>query len=125
MFGLRRRTPRLARDEAPVSSELITIALGMPMSDAEHDEIVIALGPGYRVVDICEAPLDTTFVVVGPCSAGAIRRLTATFPRAQVLVVERQGAPIAGPVVSALRAGASAYIVAETDQKYLPAHHAA
>jgi hypothetical protein len=125
MFGLRRKTPRLTRDEAPVQPDVITIATGMPMSGDERHKIVTALGPGYRVVDIREAPLDTTLIVVGPCSAGAIRELTATFPHARVLVIERQGATTAGPVVRALRAGAVAYVVAEADQNHLPASHVA
>src|SRR5204863_9720900 len=101
------------------------IALGMPVQAEARNVIAVVLGAAYRVVDMFEAPLVTALLVVGPCSAGAIRVLTGTFPHAEVLVVEREASTTAGPVTSAMRAGAVAYIVAGAEQNYLPAPHAA
>jgi hypothetical protein len=120
MFGLRRKLPHRADEEG-----LITIAVGMPMPGEERATIGAALGPGYRVVDICEAPLDTALIVVGPCSAGAMRMLHRTFPHAGVLVLEREASTTWGPVISALRAGAIAYVVAGAEPNSLTAPHAA
>ena len=120
MFGLRTKLPHPV-DEAG----LITVAIGMPMAGDEHARIGAALGPGYRVVDIREAPVDTALVVVGPCSAGAMRMLNRTFPHASLLVMEREASSSGGPVIRALRAGAIAYIVSGAEQNYLAAPHAA
>jgi hypothetical protein len=124
MFAFRRKKPAQA-DAAGERSDVVTIAIGMPMPPAERQAIVAALGPGYEVVDICAAPLDTALVVVGPCSAGAIQAVTDTFPQAGVLVVERQSAATAGPVISALRAGAVGYLVAGPEHHYLATSPAA
>jgi hypothetical protein len=120
MFGLRTKLPHPAAEAG-----VISIAIGMPMDGDERAGIGTALGPGFRVVDICEAPLDTALVVVGPCSAGAMRMLNRTFPHARLLVMEREGSTSGGPVIRALRAGAIAYIVSGAEQNYLPAPHAA
>jgi hypothetical protein len=120
MFGLRTKL-RHPVDEAG----LVTVAIGMPMTNEELADIGAALGPGYRVVDIREAPLDTALVVVGPCSAGAMRMLNRTFPDASLLVLEREESRTGGPVIRALRGGAVAYIVSGAEQNYLTAPHAA
>jgi hypothetical protein len=120
MFCFRGKSSPPAPEEG-----VITVALGMPMSGDERNRIRAELGPAYRVVDICEAPLDTAVIVVGPCSAGALRMLTATFPDADVVVVEREDSRAIGPVTNALRAGARAYIVAVTEPDSLPASSAA
>ena len=120
MFGQKTK-PSHPLDEAG----LITIATGMPMTSEERAGIGAALGPGYRVVDIREAPVDTALVVVGPCSAGAMRMLNRAFPRASLLVVEREASTAPGPVIRALRAGAIAYIVSGAEQNYLAAPQAA
>jgi hypothetical protein len=125
MFGLGRKMVHPAGDEHPAQQGFITIALGMPVPVEERNGIAAVLGAAYRVVDICEAPLDTAVVVVGPCSAGAIRALTRTFPDAEVLVVEREASTTTGPVSSALRAGATAYVVTGTEHNQMPASHAA
>jgi hypothetical protein len=110
--------------EAPACL-LVTIAIGMPMASEERARIGAAMGPGYQVVDIREAPLDTALVLVGPCSAGAMRMLNRTFPHASVLVLEREASAAGGPVIRALRGGAIAYVVSGAEQNYLPAPHAA
>jgi hypothetical protein len=120
MFGLRTRLPH-PDDEAG----LTTIAIGMPMAGEERARIGAALGSGYRVVDIREAPLDTAMVVVGPCSAGAMRMLNRAFPQAGLLVLERATSNTGGPVIRALRGGAIAYVVSGAEQNYLAAPHAA
>jgi hypothetical protein len=126
MFAFRRGARRQgAVADAANPPASITIAVGMPMAPERHQAIVAALGPGYRVVDICVAPEDTALVVVGPCSPGAIRTLTRTFPRAGILVVEGQSSNPAGPVIGALRAGALGYIVAGTEPSYFLSPHAA
>ncbi len=119
MFALRKKSRHRFSEAAPDQRSGVTIAMGMPVTEEERDAIATAIGAGYWVVDICEAPVDTSLVVVGPCSSGAIRMITSTFPQAGVLVVERQAATIAGPVVRALRAGALAYIVAGPPQGHL------
>jgi hypothetical protein len=125
MFALRRKSRHHLGQAVPGQASRITIALGMPVTGEERGAIQAAIGPSYQVVDICEAPVDTSLVLVGPCSAAAIQMLTSTFPQAGVLVVERSGAATSGPVISALRAGALAYIVAEPQQGNLDTSTAA
>jgi hypothetical protein len=125
MFGFRRKFRHGPEAAAPDPSRGLTIAMGMPTSADERDTIEAAIGLSYRVVDIREAPVDTSLVVVGPCSAAAIERLRTTFPQAGVLVVERQATTGAGPVINALRAGALAYIVAGSQPLELSSSNAA
>ena len=51
--------------------------------------------------------------------------LNRAFPRASLLVVEREASTAPGPVIRALRAGAIAYIVSGAEQNYLAAPQAA
>jgi hypothetical protein len=125
MFAFRRGIGRHGGDAATDPPGTITIAVGMPMSPERRQAIVTALGPRYRVVDICVAPVASELVVVGPCSPGAIRSLSRTFPQAAVLVVERQSSNPAGPVIAALRAGALGYVVAGAEPYCFLSPHAA
>jgi hypothetical protein len=93
---------------------VLTVAIGMPMPDGDRAALEAALAPGFRVVDIRDAPPDTAIVVVPPCSAHAIETLTVGFPLAKILVVEGPWPILSGPVTCAIRAGAYGYAVGET-----------
>lgn len=93
---------------------VLTVAIGMPMSDRDRAALESALAPPCRVVDIRDAPADAAIVVVPPCSTRAIETLMVGFPRAKVLVVEGPWPILSGPVTNAIRAGAFGYAVGET-----------
>jgi hypothetical protein len=79
------RTSTTQADSAPVP---VTVAVALPLSQAELDAIQDGLGVEYVVFDIRCAPPESDVVVVPPCSPGTIRAVCRTFPMAEVVVVE-------------------------------------
>ena len=56
------------------------VAVGFPLSAEQRQTMAEAMGPGYELEDIRQAPADAALVLVPPCSPQALRALQALFP---------------------------------------------
>jgi len=63
------------------------VVVSFPASPSALGALEAALGPGFDVIDIRTAPVESDLVVCRPCSPGAIRMVKRTFPGAEVVVV--------------------------------------
>jgi hypothetical protein len=84
----------------------VRVAVALPQTSDQLEQLQEALGPEFVVEDIRRAPADAEVVMVPPCSPGAIRAILRDFPVAHVVVVEGEGSP----VERAFFAGASDYL---------------
>lgn len=102
-----------------VSARQVVVS-ALPLRRREFEAMAADLGPGFRLVDIRDAPERVDVVLAPPCSPQTIRRLCDSFPAARVVVIEVRehgsGLRVDGPVGRTLDGGASAYFVASSSK---------
>ena len=86
------------------------VAIGFPLSAEQRQTMVEAMGSGYELEDIRQAPADATLVLVAPCSPQAVQALQALFPTADIVVVDPDGLPDRDSARRAISAGARDYV---------------
>ncbi len=86
------------------------VAVGFPLSAEQRQTMAEAMGPGYELEDIRQAPADAALVLVPPCSPQALRALQALFPNSDIVVVDPDGLPDRDTARRAIGAGARDYV---------------
>jgi hypothetical protein len=116
-------------DEVEVVAHRFTVVTALPLKRRPRERLAELLDA--RVVDIRD-PIDRVDLVLTPaCSPQLIGALQRKYPGARIIVVELDDwdldVSVSGPVKRILRAGADAYVLADTMEelarKITPQHH--
>jgi hypothetical protein len=76
---------------ATITSIKNVAAVGWPSGPSDRAALATAMGPGWRVVDIREAPPSVSALLLPPCSPRAVSAVRAEFTSARIVVIEASG----------------------------------
>ena len=117
-FGRRaRRSNRVATITVLRRTGRPVIITAFPLKEAARDRLAVQLGDA-EVLDIRDVVVEADLVLAPSCSPQVVGALKSAYPTARIIVVELEdweyGVNFAGPVKRLLKAGADAYLMADS-----------